>query len=385
MKITITLILWVLSFYLFAQQKLPVIRAGSNIAKIHEEGNSISSWGINPKLSPDVYTTSKIIKSKMITFKTDLDSITFKIKPGGKHDFIVILKEKDSCLIRIKAPELKNYSKLKPAVHDSIFFSLNKYNTNLIPLLFNSTDSLLMNFDTGATEMSLTMDALETKVKSNTKLYHTLYDIKLGNRSYQSKVYDTQIVGHEADGVIGWDHFDGMVVELNYDDHLMVVHSKMPDGVVGNAKVSKFNIEYTNNRPFIKAEIIQNGVVYQELFLFDTGYQKTVMLDEDLLKNKNFPSGNMEIISKVLMHGTNNNEIPVITANLQKIKLGNYVLENIPAQLLGKRKPMRGIDIHVLGSEILKRFNTYIDLQRDRIYLLPNRSYNLPFLVDPKS
>lgn len=385
MKITITLILSVLSLYLSAQQKLPVIKAGSNVAKIHEEGNSVSSWGINPILAPDVYTTNKLTKSKKIKFITDSDSITFKIKPGGLQDFIVILKEKDSCLIRIKAPELKNYSKLKPAVHDSISFLLNKYNTNLIPLLFNSTDSLLMNFDTGATEMSLTTAALETKVKSNPKLYHTFYDIKLGKRSYQSKVYDTQIVGHEADGVIGWDHFDGMIVELNYDNHLMVVHSKMPDGVVGNAKASKFNIEYINNRPFIKGEIIQNGVVYEDLFLFDTGYQKTVMLDEDLLKNASFPSGEMEIISKVVMHGTSNNEIPVITANLQKMKLGTYVLENIPAQFLGKRKPMRGIDIHVLGAEILKRFNTYIDLQHDRIYLLPNRSYNLPFPIDSKS
>ncbi|RZK62030.1 MAG: clan AA aspartic protease [Pedobacter sp.] len=242
-----------------------------------------------------------------------------------------------------------------------------------------------MNFDTGATEMSLTTDALTKKVKSNPELYSRLLDIKLGKRTYQSKVYDTQVVGHEADGLLGWDIFDGMVVELNYDKKLMAIHSRMPDSIINNPKTSRFKIKYINNKPFIGGFIFHNKQAYKNWFLFDTGYQRTAMLDNDLLKKDKFPTEKMEVIKKVIMRGTQNNEIPVVTAKLQKIKLGKSVLENIPAQLLGSAKPMPGINIHILGSDILKRFNTYIDLQKDLIYLMPNQLYGMNYADENKS
>ena len=385
MKALITTLLFALSLCLQAQTKIPVIKAGSKSAKIYEEGNSISSWGIDPKTSPDIYTTNKITKRKKVTFKTDIDSITLWVKPGEQKDFIVLLNGKDSCLTRIKSPEIKNFSNLKAELHDSISFRLNKYNTNLIAVFFNQQDSLQMNFDTGATEMSLTTDALTKKVKSNPELYSRLLDIKLGNRTYQSKVYDTQVVGHEADGLLGWDIFDGMVVELNYDKKLMAIHSKMPNNIINNPKTSRFKIKYINNKPFIEGFIFHNKQAYKNWFLFDTGYQRTAMLDNYLLKKDKFPTEKMEVIKKVIMRGTQNNEIPVVTAKLQKLKLGKSVLENIPAQFLGSAKPMPGINIHILGSDILKRFNTYIDLQKDLIYLMPNQLYGMNYADQNKS
>lgn len=385
MKALITTLLCALSLYVQAQTKIPIIKAGSKSAKIYEEGNSISSWGIDPKNSPDIYTTNKITKRKKVTFKTDIDSITLWVKPGGQKDFIVLLNGKDSCLTRIKSPEIKNFSNLKPELHDSIPFRLNQYNTNLIAIFFNHQDSLQMNFDTGATEMSLTTDALTKKVKSNPELYSHLLDIKLGTRTYQSKVYDTQVVGHEADGLLGWDIFDGMVVELNHDKKLMAIHSKMPNNIINNPKTSRFKIKYINNKPFIEGFIFHNKQAYKNWFLFDTGYQRTAMLDNDLLRTDKFPAEKMEVIKKVIMRGTQNNEIPVITAKLQKLKLGKSVLENIPAQLLGSAKPMPGMNIHILGSDILKRFNTYIDLQKDLIYLMPNQFYGMNYADQNKS
>lgn len=379
MKLAIALLLASISLSASAQKKLPLVVANSKSAKIYEDGNSVLAWGINPKITLDTYTTNKLTKAKTVKFKTDVDSITFKIKPGEKQDFIVLLNGKDSCLTRIQGPVLKNYSKLEPEVHDSIPFFVNKYNTNLVKVVFNNTDSLQMNFDSGATEMSLTNDVLAKKVKSNPKLYDTVYDIKLGNRIYKSKIYDTQVVGNEADGLMGWDIFDGMVVELNYDKDLMVLHSKMPKEVIGNPHFSKFKIRYINNRPFIESKIIQSGVQDTKWFLFDLGYQRTAMLDQDLLKKGQFPTDRMEVIKKVILHGTHNNEIPVITAKLQTLQMGPFVLKDVPAQILGENKPMRGIDIHILGNEVLKRFNTFIDLQKDVIYLMPNHLYDLEY------
>ncbi|MCT4174015.1 hypothetical protein HZP56_13650 [Elizabethkingia anophelis] len=356
----------------FSQRKVTIVKANSNNAKIYEEDNRVSGWGINPKVNPDTHTTGKITKRKKVVFKTDIDSIIVNLKPGEKKDFIVLLNGKDSCYTRIQGPEVKNFSREKPEIHDTIPFIVNKYNTNLVKTFFNHKDSLTFNFDTGATEMSVTRDALKNKIKSNPKLYNTLYDIQIGKRTYKSEVYDHEMVGQEADGLLGWNIFDGLVVELNYDTEKMIVHSKMPKDIMKDKAYSKFKIWYFNNKPFIECDMSENGVWYKEWFLFDLGYQRSVMLDNDLLKDKKFPVDNMKIIKKTSLRGVSGKEIPVITANLQKIKIGKAELKNIPAQLLTANKPMGNAKIHILGNDILKRFNTVLDFQNDIIYLKPN-------------
>ncbi|CAM3443884.1 hypothetical protein ELOC111193_05110 [Elizabethkingia occulta] len=360
----------------FSQQKLTVVKANSNKAKIYEEDNMTSGWGINPKVKPDIHTTGRITKCKKVVFKTDIDSIVVNLKSGEKKDFIVLLNGKDSCYTRIQAPEVKNFSKTKPEIHDTIPFIVNKYNTNLVKTFFNHKDSLTFNFDTGATEMSVTRDALKNRIKSNPQLYSTQYDIQIGKRTYKSEIYDHEMVGQEADGLLGWNIFDGMLVELNYDKEKMIVHSKMPKSILKDKGYSKFKIWYFNNKPFIECDMWENGVWYKEWFLFDLGYQRSVMLDNDLLKEKNFPVENMKIIKKTSLRGVSGKEIPVITANLQKIKIGKAELKNIPAQLLTANKPMGSAKIHILGNDMLKRFNTVLDFQNNIIYLKPNTLFS---------
>lgn len=385
MKRILTILITLVPICVFSQKKLPVIKANSGQAKIYEQDNPPSNWYINPKLKLDVFKTGKLTKSITVKFKTDIDSVIFKIKPGQQKDFIVLLSGKDSCFTRIQSIETKNLSKLSPEIHDTIPFLINKYNTNLLPIVFNGTDSLMLNFDTGATEISFTTDALKTKVKSNPKLYSTSYDTKIGSRTYKNKIHDLALAGNEADGLLGWDVFDGMIVELDYDKNSMIVHSKMPKQLLQNSKYEKFKIRYIRNEPFIESEIAQSGTRHKSLFLFDLGYQRTVMLDNDLLQEARFPIGKMEVIKKVIMHGSRGNDVPVITSNLESLKIGKFELKNVPAQIMGQNKPMKGVNVHYLGTDLLKRFNTVLDFQKDVIYLKPNHLYDTTYADQKKN
>lgn len=243
----------------------------------------------------------------------------------------------------------------------------------------------MLNFDTGATEIDFTTNALKQKVKLQPKINNIIYDLKIGNRTYKSKIYDIELAGNEADGLVGWNVFDGMVVELDYDKNQMIVHSKMPKQVLHDREYSKFKITYIKNKPFIESEISQSGTTNKSLFLFDLGYQRTVMLDNDLLQKSRFPTEKMKVIKKVIMHGIRGNEIPVITSNLESLKLGNFELKNVPAQIMGQNKPMPGANIHILGTDILKRFNTILDFQKDVIYLKPNHLYDITYADQKKN
>ncbi|QXV66746.1 hypothetical protein INP83_06580 [Mucilaginibacter sp. 21P] len=364
---------------LIAQHRLPVIKATSKQARIYEQFGAISNWGINPKIKLDVHSTGKLARPAEIKFITDLDSIRFKLAPGQHKDFIVLLNEKDSCLTRIECPELKDLSRSSIVIHDTIPFFINRYNTNYVPVVLNGIDSLLLNFDSGATEVCIITESLKHKVKTQPQLYSKEYPIRVGHNSYNSKLYDISLAGNEVDGLLGWNLFDGMIVELDYDNHRMFIHSQMPKHIINDPEYQKFKLTYIKNKPFIESEIRQNGVKNKSLFFFDLGYQRAVMLDNDALSASKFPVSKMPVIKKVIMHGTRGNELPVITADLECLKIGKFILRNVPAQIMTQGKPLPGANVHYLGSDVLKKFNTVLDFQRNVIYLKPNSLYNKPY------
>ncbi|MCZ4244842.1 clan AA aspartic protease [Pedobacter punctiformis] len=273
----------------------------------------------------------------------------------------------------------------KPLESDTIPLIINKQNTIYVKAVFNDSDTLNLNFDTGTTELVLTNNVLKNKLKSVPKLYNTVYNLKIGNHDYKTKIYDAELTGHDTDGRFGWDLFKDKTVELNYDKNALIVHNQLPAYVSKDSKFKKFPIKYFKELFLIEGTISQNGIKNTSLFLFDTGYQRTAMLDNDLLKLSNFPAEKMEVIKKVMMKGAQGNEIPVITSNLELLKIGNYKLKNVPVQQITANKPMRGENIHILGNEILKRFNTFLDFQNNVVYLKPNQLFNAEYVEKMKN
>lgn len=86
---------------LLAQSSLPIIiKASSQMVDIRD-GNLFkkASWRISPEAKPDVYTTSS--KNKRVSFITDIDSISFVVKPEKIYDFIILLNNKDTAYTRV--------------------------------------------------------------------------------------------------------------------------------------------------------------------------------------------------------------------------------------------------------------------------------------------
>ncbi|TDE43545.1 clan AA aspartic protease [Flavobacterium rhamnosiphilum] len=272
----------------------------------------------------------------------------------------------------------------KTIISDSIPLTINEQNTIFVKAIFNEKDTLNLNFDTGTTELILTNNVLKNKLKSAPKLYNTFYNLKIGNTIYATKVYDAELTGHDTDGRFGWDIFKDKIVEINYDKNLLIIHSILPENVEKDTKFTKLSIDFYEDLFLVESEIKQCGVSNKELFLFDTGYQRTVMLDNDLLKQGEFPTEKMEVIKKVIMKGAQGNEIPVITSNLKLLKIGKYKLKNVPIQQLTTNKPLKNKNIHILGNEVLKRFNSFLDFQNNVVYLKPNHLFNDEY-IDQKN
>lgn len=100
-KLKFIIVLFIIGQSVFAQQKLQVIKADS-IAIDIRDGNNFNKavWFISPQTKPDIYKTSNKNIHK-ITFYTNLDSISFIVKPNVKYNFIILLNNKDSALTQI--------------------------------------------------------------------------------------------------------------------------------------------------------------------------------------------------------------------------------------------------------------------------------------------
>jgi hypothetical protein len=86
---------------IFAQKPLPVIKANSTHVDIFENNKLLknTSWNIEPEKELDIYGTC----AKKVTFRTDLESITFDIDSEiGEYNFIILLNGKDSARTQIK-------------------------------------------------------------------------------------------------------------------------------------------------------------------------------------------------------------------------------------------------------------------------------------------
>jgi hypothetical protein len=371
MKISL---IFILGFVTICQSqiKIPVIKASSKTCYIKEGNEEKTKWNLDPKTKPDLYVTNKSPKGKTVTFYTNQDSLTVKLKPGKKSDFVVLLNEKDSCYTRIECPALKDFSKLKPEIHDTIPFALSEYNNIIFKVTLDDKETLDLKFDSGTTDFLLTNEILkQLQLKSLNG-----HSFKLGNQIWrEQQIFPVELSGQGTTGRFGWNLFDGKIVEIDYDKKLFIIHSKLPKR---DKSYTKLDMEFTHTLFCIQGSLQIKDKAYKGRFLFDNGYQRTAMLDQQLIKEQQYPKEILPVLKKTILKNGQGEEIPVLTVKNEKLFLGNLCLNDVPVQLLATSNPAQ-FKTHILGSEFLKRFNTILDFQENKVYLKPNSLWNDPY------
>lgn len=90
---------------IYAQENLPIIKSSSEKVDIRvgEDYFSKGGWHLNPNAKPDVFSIGSKwnYTAKKVSFITNLDSISFNVKPNTKYDFVILLNENQPCHIQI--------------------------------------------------------------------------------------------------------------------------------------------------------------------------------------------------------------------------------------------------------------------------------------------
>ncbi|SEL99892.1 hypothetical protein SAMN04487910_3857 [Aquimarina amphilecti] len=289
-----------------------------------------------------------------------------------------------SILYGCKNPEKKT-SEIIDNQNVTIPFELTPYNNIKIKTVLNKRDTLFLKFDSGTTGLLLTHDAIKEKTNllddkkeiTPTKNYvklKTPASLQIGELIWNDlEIYPVKHSGQGTDGRFGWDLFKDKIISLDYDKNLLTIHDELPD-VKG---YSKSKLEP------VKTILCINGVInvqnknYTSRFLFDTGYQKSLLLDSIIVKEQSFPKDLKVIKINQLRNGAGDIFITKVV-EIPTLNIAGQDIHKLPTQLLNRENPA-GIKTHILGNELLKRFNTILDFRNNTIYLIKNTLFEMPY------
>ncbi len=264
-------------------------------------------------------------------------------------------------------------------------FELTDYNNIKIKTVLNGKDSLDLKFDSGATGLLLTHDAIKSKTsllttnKEDTPTQNyvklkALATLTLASLKWDSlEVYPVRLSGQGTDGRFGWDLFDDKIVSLDYDNNLMTIHQKLPN-IEG---YTKSKLDVVNTVLCLNGSLLVGNQGYEGRFLFDTGYQKALLLDSVILKKRSFPTDLDIIKTNRLKNGAGDVFITKVV-ELPGLKVGGQEINQLPTQVLNRSNPAT-FETHILGNELLKRFNTVFDFKNKTVYLKKNSLFDMPY------
>ena len=193
---------------------LPVLRATSRTVDIEDGKRSLTGgWTISPEVPLDVYFARRAAGERRVTFRSDVDSITFDVRNGEHHDFEVLLDGKRCCHTRISTLRLppRSTATLPTSGPDTIPFTIpfTIGADNKIHVIghINDSQALDLLFDLGADTNVLFPSGMEKGVTLE-------FDGKVENAGSGGSVMRSVSGDNRlAVGTLRWDHEAVLFVE----------------------------------------------------------------------------------------------------------------------------------------------------------------------------
>ncbi|OYU92716.1 MAG: hypothetical protein CFE21_22965, partial [Bacteroidetes bacterium B1(2017)] len=253
---------------------------------------------------------------------------------------------------------------------DTLSFRLNKQSNICIKARINNSDTLTLMFHTSSTGVTITKESLKEKIllknKQNTNIqtwggradaefseHNTLFINKLTWTDLT--IFVNENSGPETDGKFGYDLFTEKIVSIDYDKNLIMVNENLPKNLKGYQKMKLF---FSNGSMFIEGKLEIGDEVYQDKFMFHSGYGGAILLDPQIAEKYNMKS--LKTISTSELKDSYGNVFKIETKLLPKAKIGKKTIKNVPLSFAARSSD---IPMKVFGNDLLKRFNVIFDFQ----------------------
>ena len=191
-------------------------------------------------------------------------------------------------------------------------------------------------------------------------------DFHINNYDILSSAYGVHI-----DGIVGYSFFRRYIVYIDYDEQVVKVFSvgtfKYPKG--GYLLKPQFS-----TLPMQLAFVRDNNNVTGKFYL-DTGAGLCLLMNDDFAKDSAIfrKKRKMYLTQAEGLGGKTDMLLSVV----KEVKLGPYRFRNVPAYVFGDDYNVTNYPVlgGLLGNDLLRRFNVFLNYPMQEIYIKPNKHY----------
>ncbi|WP_367388653.1 hypothetical protein [Lewinella sp. LCG006] len=271
---------------------------------------------------------------------------------------------------------------------DTIPFELTSHNNLSIKAVLNEKDTVHLMFHTAASSVTLTSAATEKLASiqwdteedvrswggSTSARYSASNSLAIGNSNWDSlAIWETQESGPGTDGKFGPNLFAGKVIEIDFDQGVIVLHDTLPGKVEGFTKVL---VTYEDEFMFVQGVTTISDEDYPNKYLIHSGYGGAILYDDKFTAESKI-GAQIEILEEKELKDSYGNVLKIKKGKLPKFAIGDVVFEDLPVGFfegtIGRQQ------MSVMGGDLLKRFNLIIDADRETLFIKPNSLMELAY------
>jgi hypothetical protein len=261
---------------------------------------------------------------------------------------------------------------------NSIPFEITQANNIAVKSIINNSDTVDLMFHTAVNSISIIEASIDKipsvnfgdtiDVKSwggaSTSLMSKRNKIKFGNIQFDNEsISICKHSGHFTDGKFGYNYFEHKILNIDFDNNLIILHDNFPS-IDTSYRKSKLKIE--NGNMFIKAQATIDNKVYDKWFLIHSGYSKTFLFDDRFVTEQNL-NIKLKTLDESELKDSYGNILKTKNVEIPKITINNFEFKNQSVGIFEGK--ISNQTMSVMGCEILKKFNIIIDYQNQDIYL----------------
>ncbi|MEM6804036.1 MAG: hypothetical protein AAF696_21705 [Bacteroidota bacterium] len=174
--------------------------------------------------------------------------------------------------------------------------------------------------------------------------------------------------GRGTDGKFGPNFFGDKIIEVIVDQGVLCLHEQIPADLTEKG-YKAVAISFERGMMFLEWELSLDGKTYSHPFLLHSGYSGSLLFD-DAFAAEHGLGEKLEILKTDELQDSYGNVLKTQKAIWPQMKLSDQAFEDVPVSFfegaLGRQK------YSVMGGELIKRFNFFIDRENALMYLAPN-------------
>ncbi|HMH35220.1 MAG TPA: aspartyl protease family protein [Puia sp.] len=209
----------------------------------------------------------------------------------------------------------------------------------------------------------------------NQKLH--INDLTVDSLNFHVNDYDvlSSVYGDKIDGIIGYSFFSRYIVKIDYDSSKVFIYSK---GYMKYPKGGYLLKPTFNGLPIQSLRMKDAGDVVSR-FYFDTGAGLCLLLSSDFVSDSSLLNSK-KVLVPTQAEGLGGKANMNLTS-LKELRLGPYKFKNVPTYVFDDEYNVTSYPSlgGLIGNDILRRFNVFLNYERREIYLVPNTHYRDPF------